>query len=264
MDTYEAKEYDGMREARRTTLCSLYIRAQICEVETDIAAMKASLFQRDIEAARAKKMRLLDVRDSWKHQCRVLLDHGYAEEMHVSRADFTLRLAALAPAAERCRESSPHHFPYLIAIPHACMRISNQLALINTQQSLRDEDFSYEPNLTVPSLPYLIADVGAGFELQNVCAEEALALLKQQGRSPLTLEEITACVLQTAAPSSTLLDYTFPVAAGTRHRGAYVPDLYRAGKEPASGKSVKLKCETLQHVYAPAWSIPSCAGRVGT
>lgn len=262
MNTDEREETcDGTREARRTTLYSLYLRTPIREVDADIAAMKTSLFQRDMDAARTKKTRLLDVRDSWRHQCALLLNHGYAEERHISRADFTLQLAALAPAAENSATSSPYHFSYFVVVPHACARIGNQLARIHAQQFLRDEEFSYEPSLVIPSHPYLITDVSAGFELRNVSAEDALALLKQQGRSPLTLEEVIACVLQTAAPSSTILDYTFPVSAGTRHSSVYVPDLYLSGKEPASGKSVKLKRETLQHVYAPAWSIPSCAGR---
>lgn len=262
MDAYETEAHDGALEARRTTLYSLYARAPIREVEADVAAMKAELFQRDMDATRAQGSALLNPLISWKHQCRVLLNQGYAEEMKVTHADFTLKLAILAHAAEKSTTPSPYHFPCLIAVPHACVRISKQLARINTQQFLRDEDFSTASALTVPSLPYLITDVSLGFELRNVCAEDARSLLSKQGRFPLTLEEIAVLVLQTSTDFSTILDYTFPAAAGTRHCENFVPDLYHAGHEPASGKSVKLKRETTHYVYAPAWSIPSCKQRV--
>lgn len=124
--------------------------------------------------------------------------------------------ALLAPLAEvdvdhTAYDDGPGAVPCLLVLPAVVVPPDSTLPLLRLAGSERpgfvdrhhgDEGLApYRPvaGLDVPSAPYLLLGFDRGEEFRDVAPEDALPVIESRGRTPVTVEEGIAAVLQVPA-----------------------------------------------------------------
>jgi hypothetical protein len=142
---------------------------------------------------------------------------------------------------------------FLPVIPLSYLSLYTQMAMVENDGK---KGFTYlKPNLIsnvveVPDKPYFIYNVENGQAMRGKSSNEATELLKNTGRSPLTVAEVASLALHTDVLSQIFLD-----ASGSRFESAdEVPDVWLSGGEPWLGWFSADSTDS-------KWGSPSCGSR---
>jgi hypothetical protein len=203
-------------------------------------------------------------------QVQTLVDLGYPTLMGMTPAAFTALVAPLEQALakpERMPSLTPtERVPFVLVIKQEALPVEVTMPLTQLNRKAGFVDFQPEgpaglkaflplPELKVPSdVAYLIFDVDTGSEFRNVTPEDALVAIREQGRSPLTVDEGIA--LLTQFPERLRKNHCFSLV-GSRSGDRRVPALWISQGRPKLGWCWARNPHT--------WlGSASCAGRGGT
>jgi hypothetical protein len=137
-------------------------------------------------------------------QVRTLLDKGYPQLAGLTEDGLLARVEELRPLLSRVRVSDASHLPFVVVVRDS---------LVPTVAAVERFDVRGEPGWTdmAEELPgfraidgvdvpdaacYLLVDVSTGPETLGVRPGDALPMIRERGRSPLTIDEGVAVVTQ--------------------------------------------------------------------
>ncbi|MCC7160163.1 hypothetical protein IT399_00320 [Candidatus Nomurabacteria bacterium] len=148
--------------------------------------------------------------------------------------------------------------PFIIVPREKLLSLKEKIELIELQgrkgSTLLDlSKFKTVEYLEIPeTLAYLIVDVGISITTQEETADNAERQLKEDGRSPITIEEGVALALQYPR----ILEEHNVIFAGSRYDTNQVADLWLHGNNPEFSLYSRNNSN-------PRWSLVSCGNRIG-
>lgn len=166
---------------------------------------------------------------SFEDQLRALAERGIGTEPREREA-----LAAARPA-EPLQRSLLAWSRETLAVAAAAARIERRGKPVVLGQMAPEELAGYQPieAIELPNAPaYLVLDVDLGEASRNLRPEDALRRILAAGRSPLTLDEGIALVLQ--QPEAIAVNWGFS-AAGSRRGDQRVPAFWISEGRPKLG-----------------------------
>lgn len=139
--------------------------------------------------------------EEFQRQIQTLLRKGYPEACGIAAVDF---LAHVHPLGQRIGElplpgtSAQGRVPFVVVVKNNLIARERAISLLGSAgkigfTTMEHEDLeAFEPTdeeETPSGMAYLLVDVDTGVETLNVTPDEALKSIKQQDRSPLTVDE---------------------------------------------------------------------------
>jgi uncharacterized protein YndB with AHSA1/START domain len=233
---------------------------RMSEIKESLAGMNPReidtvLSQARVELFKPKPFEELAGMALFERQVSRMIDRRYPDLMGLSKTGFRGVLDPLRKIIEGYQGGDT---PFLIVIPPNIASMSDQLSLIEYEgsgvtQFLKDEDFINREGILTPTEPYIVTKVEVGDRLLDVSADSAFEGLVDNGRSPLTISEGAALLIQYPH----VLDFMNTSFAGTVHRSGHAIDMY------VYAGAVKLKRDP--GYYAdPRWGVPSCERRISS
>lgn len=187
--------------------------------------------------------------EEFDRQTDVLLAHGYPQRLGTDRDGLLARLAplrarlqalALAPPAE-----TAGNIPLCIAFAPGRIRPADAMAHVEARSAagvvdmhpLQPDDFAPIADVQLPpGEAYLLIDVDTGRDFLNVSPENALAAIRAQGRTPLTLDEGVALTVQVPQLLTDKARYNAIQMPGSRKPGDQrVPSIWFSKGAPRLG-----------------------------
>lgn len=186
---------------------------------------------------------------SFEDQVATLVELGYPALAGLSESAFRAELAPLAAEAHRLDEAEPRDEPgraaYVVVVTRALVDPTTTVPLLRlvggrkpgvVDRNHAEGDLAtYDPlpELDVPSArAYLLVDIDRGEEFCGVRPEEALPVIRERGRTPLTIDEGIAVV--THAPHLLEKNKCF-MLSGSRRGDRRVPALWISERAPKLG-----------------------------
>ena len=171
-------------------------------------------------------------------QVRVLIEKGYPGLLGLTPTTFTNLVAPLRSAIPDADPPTPARVPFVLVAP-APAHITMPLTALGGRPGFADFDpedlqkFVPIPTVRVPSGPaYLLIDVERGEKTLNVRPTDALEMVTEQDRTPLTVAEGVAFI--TAYPDSLERNNCFSLLA-SRCGDKRVPALWISKGAPKLG-----------------------------
>lgn len=179
-------------------------------------------------------------------QVEALLAQGYPDLMGIGREGFLARLAPLRARVEGMAAcEGDGNIPLCIVVGRGVVRPADAMARIEARSAagivdmfpLEPEDFDDIADLEVPADgAYLLIDVDTGRRFLNVSPENALATMRAEGRTPLTLEEGVALTAQFPQLLTDKARYNCIQMPGSRRAGDQrVPSIWFSKGAPRLG-----------------------------
>lgn len=139
---------------------------------------------------------------AFTEQVETLVARGYPELAGMSAEAFRELLRPLAAGLPS--NVASEHVPFVVVVPPGIVPVDRAAPLLElrgragfTDMPAEDlERFVPIEGLDVPAVPYLLTGVDTGGDLVDVTPEDALPVILERGRSPLTLAEGVALVTQ--------------------------------------------------------------------
>jgi hypothetical protein len=177
--------------------------------------------------------------EEFDRQLTVLIEKGYPGLLGLTPESFTALVAPLRSVVPASLEPpTPARVPFVLVTPlpaHHTM----PLTALRSKPGLADFDpddlarFAPIPTVRVPAgRAYVLLDVERGSATLNVRPTDALEMITEQGRAPLTVEEGIAFI--TAFPGSLERNNCFSLA-GSRCGDKRVPALWISKGAPKLG-----------------------------
>lgn len=188
-----------------------------------------------------------------EQQTSRLIERGYPDILGTTDDAFRRLLSPLGAQTESIGDD----IPFLIAFPPNVAALHDQLAVVEysgtvgVTQFLDDDQLLNREGVQTPNKPYLVVGVDLGDQLRGLPPDESVGILRNAGRTPLTLSEGAALLIQYPQ----ILDFMYIHCAGTVHESGTAVDMY------VYANTVKLKRDP-GHFGDPRWGTPSCARRV--
>jgi hypothetical protein len=177
-------------------------------------------------------------------QVKRLLDVGYPKLAGMTKKKFTTLLEPLRNKIPKIHNIKEGSVPFLIVVQSTIVPPENVLPLLKIKNMhgevrmdpLTPEDFSPITGVTVPeSNVYLLIDVDTGQGTLNVTPHDALLSIHKAKRSPLTIDEGVALVLQFPEVLTDKKKYNCFSMLASRHGDKRVPALWVSYKKPRLG-----------------------------
>jgi hypothetical protein len=148
-----------------------------------------------------------DASAEFGRQVETLIEQDYPDAAGISRREFLGLVEPLEGVLDEVAEPShDRSLPFVIVVPsslvptaHAMVHVVDGRGKRGTvdMNPLHPDDFSTIPTVDVPTSPvYLIADVDTGAATLNVRPRDALSTIVEAGRTPLTIDEGVAVLVQ--------------------------------------------------------------------
>ncbi|WP_353950361.1 DUF5701 family protein [Knoellia sp. S7-12] len=186
---------------------------------------------------------------SFEDQVNRLMELGYPALAGLSERTFHATLAPLAEQARRLDEvkskDEPGRTAYVVVVTRALVDPTTTVPLLRLvggrKPGVVDRNHApgdlatYDPlpELEVPNAhAYLLVDVDRGEEFCGVRPEEALPVIRDRGRTPLTIDEGIAVVTQ--APQLLEKNKCF-MLSGSRRSDRRVPAMWISERAPKLG-----------------------------
>lgn len=146
-----------------------------------------------------------DLVQAFQRQVHVLQQKGYHVAAGLSEAEFR---DLVAPLGDRLVDmplsTVEERIPFVLVVTRAIVPPEAAVPLIDLEgkqgwTDMQPDDlgrFMPIQGVTVPASAYLLADIDIGAEFRNVRPLHALPSILEQGRSPLTIDEGVALMLQ--------------------------------------------------------------------
>ncbi len=189
----------------------------------------------------------MDITQEFDRQVATLLSKGYSKLAHLSDTEFQKELNALKEKLPQSIDTQidleKGSLPFVIVVKSTLVPADQAMALVEKdgKQGItklfphEPTDFNTITEVEVPSSNmYLLIDIDRGKENINVPPNKAMEMIKEAGRSPLTIDEGIAIVTQ--YPEFLMKNNCFSLLA-SRHEGDQrVPAIWiNAKKEPNLG-----------------------------
>lgn len=189
----------------------------------------------------------MDITQEFDRQVTTLLSKGYPELVHLSEDEFHKELNSLKGKLPKNSGSQNDlekgTLSFVIVVKSTLVLSDQKMSLVEKDGKPgitklfphQSTDFATIPEVAVPdSTFYLLVDIDRGKENINLPPNEAMKLIKQAGRSPLTIDEGIAIV--THYPEYLIKNNCFSLLA-SRHEGDQrVPAIWiNAQKQPNLG-----------------------------
>jgi hypothetical protein len=147
------------------------------------------------------------LRAEFDRQIENLLQKGYPEAAGIDRGTFLRHIVPLRERAEELAVSEADlergRLPFVIVIRSALVAAESAIERVERagkhgfDKMFPREPRDFEPieDVCIPErMAYLLVDIDRGRETINVTPSEALRVIREQGRSPLTIDEGVAIV----------------------------------------------------------------------
>ena len=172
-------------------------------------------------------------------QIGTLLSKGYPDLAGLDEAAFLTLVEPLRGLLPEVDAAEQAHLPFLLVVPHTLVPTVAAVERFEVRgkagwTDMADELGSYRPieGLEVPSRPHLLVDVSTGPETLNVPPGDALPMIRDAGRTPITVDEGVA--LLTQRPES-LTEHNAFQAVGSRADNKRIPSFWMSKGAPRLG-----------------------------
>jgi hypothetical protein len=130
-------------------------------------------------------------------QIRTLVDRGYCDLAGLDLERFCAYVDPLHELLDGLPEPTPGHYPFVVVVTAGLVPTVAAVERLDVRgksgwTDMQDEIDAYRPidGIDVPDGPaYLLADVSTGPETLNVPPNDALTMIRDAGRTPLTVDE---------------------------------------------------------------------------
>jgi hypothetical protein len=191
-------------------------------------------------------MSLLQPSACLERQAKMLLDNGFHELCGFAEEDFLSRVQRLASSPGSAGEIPVSgNVPLCIAFRPGLVNLSGAMARIEAKSAtgvvemtpLSPDAFQAIDGIQLPEGElYLLLDIDTGRDLLNVSPEEALAIIRRRGRTPLTMEEGVALTIQHPELLTDKKNYNCIQMPGSRKAGDQrVPSIWFSKGRPRLG-----------------------------
>jgi hypothetical protein len=144
------------------------------------------------------------VHDELDRQTQTLLDRGYPELAGLDAAAFRAYVDPLHDLVGDLPPPTGDGYPFVLVVTAALVATVAAVERFDVKgkagwTDMHDELADYRPidGVDVPDAPvYLLADVSTGPETLGVRPNDALPMIQERGRTPLTIDEGVALVTQ--------------------------------------------------------------------
>ncbi len=189
----------------------------------------------------------MNLLQEFDRQVQTLIDKGYPKIANVSEEEFLNMLEPLKKKIETVDVSDIDvdrgYLPFVIVITSDVVPIDIAMSLVDKDGKAgitklfphEPKDFSAIPEVSIPATyAYVLLDIDRGKETINKTPHDAMEIIVQEKRSPLTIEEGVAIV--THFPEFLIKNNCFSLLA-SRHAGdKRVPAIWiNASKNPNLG-----------------------------
>lgn len=181
----------------------------------------------------------------FNRQVARLLDKEYPRLAGITVATFLNYVRPLEQALPQVAVSDPNRIPLLIVVKSELVAPEVAMPLVEAKGAhgsvnmvpVQPRDFHPIAGLAIPSAKiYLLTDVDTGRETLNVRPEDALRMIIQQGRYPLTLEEGVAMALHFPQTLTDKKKYNCFQMTGSRRAGDQrIPSIWVSYGKPRLG-----------------------------
>lgn len=184
----------------------------------------------------------MSIQDEFDRQVQTLIDKGYPRIMAVTNDDFHQQMLPLMELLTG--QTLPEvdlvagYLPFVIVIKHDVVPTIEAMSRIEKDgktgitklDPLLPTDFEVIPTMDIPSTDiYLLIDIDRGKESLNLSPSDAMKLIVDNGRFPLTIDEGVA--IMTQFPEFLIKNNCFSLL-GSRHTGdKRVPAIWINGKK---------------------------------
>lgn len=194
-------------------------------------------------------MSLLQPSACLERQAKTLLDNGFHELCRFGEEDFLSRVQRLASSSGSAGDAGEipvsGNVPLCIAFRPGLVNLASAMARIEAKSAtgvvemtpLSPDAFQAIDGIQLPEGElYLLLDIDTGRDLLNVSPEDSLAIIRQRGRTPLTMEEGVALAMQHPELLTDKTNFNCIQMAGSRKPGDQrVPSIWFSKGRPRLG-----------------------------
>jgi uncharacterized protein DUF5701 len=212
----------------------------------------------------------VNLSNEFDRQVETLLHKGYPELAELSQQEFLKHIEPLRPAiTSRTMHGSPAekgHIPFVIVIKHDRGATASAMSQVEVRKNrgvvnmfpAEPESFTPIEGLQIPrDIVYLLVDIDTGRDTLNITPADALTIIRQRNRSPLTIDEGVALVTHFPEVLTDKKTYNCFSMAGSRRSDRRVPALWISFGRPRLGWC----WEGNPHTWLGS---ASCGSRVGS
>lgn len=184
----------------------------------------------------------MDLDAELDRQTRTLLDKGYPALAGVDDTAFADLLEPLRGLLAKVTVTDERHVPFVVVVPTGPDGLVPTVAAVERWEvrgkagwtDMGDEIAGYRPvdGVQVPMTPYLLVDVSTGPETLDVPPAGALPMIRERGRTPLTVDEGIALVTQVP---TVLTERNAFQAVGSRTGNRRIPSFWVSKGAPRLG-----------------------------
>lgn len=188
-------------------------------------------------------MELIDLKTEFDRQVDNLVQKNYPQIIGCTEDEFRKQLEPLKEQLNKIKIIE-NHLPFIIVIKKELIpldkamgqiKINGEHGIVNTFPNAVNE-FKVIPDIAIPDTKsYMITNVDTGRETLNIRPEDALTIIKNKGRSPLTTNEGVALVTQYPEILIDKKKYNCFSMLASRRGDQKVPALWISYKKPRLG-----------------------------
>ena len=188
------------------------------------------------------------LRKEFDHQVENLIQKGYPTIASITAGEFMKHIEPLKDRIRELatpeREAKEGRIPFVIVVKNDLIAAESAMPLVEIKDTKGSvgmhpvEPKSFKPieGLHIPNgMAYLLVDIDTGQETLNVTPHDALKLLQQENRSPLTIDEGIALVTHFPEVLGDKKNYSSFSMLGSRRGDQRVPAMWVSYKKPRLG-----------------------------
>ena len=132
--------------------------------------------------------------DLFDSQLNILLEKELPELAGLTKEKFIAQVLPLKDKLATLKVTTDNTIPFILVVRNSLVP-AEKIMPVN-MHPVSPENFSPIAQLTIPESPlYLAVNISTGHDLLNVTPNDALEIINDQGRSPLTIDEGVALFL---------------------------------------------------------------------
>ena len=181
----------------------------------------------------------------FNRQVANLIDKGYPELSGQSIESFLTHTDTLKQRInELVIRDKPGNIPFVIVVKQNAVSLEAAMSLVNingeagvvNMEPVTPKDFSPIADLNIPNTDmYLLENIDTGRDTLSVRPEDALRMILKEGRSPLTIDEGVALVVQYPQVLTDKRAYNCIQMPGSRRKDQRIPSIWISYGKPRLG-----------------------------
>lgn len=176
-------------------------------------------------------------RKEFDRQVNNLLQKGYAEAADISATEFLQHIEPLKESIEELSltevDLAKGQLPFVIVVRSDLVNVEKAMSLVERQGKKgitklyprEPKDFKTIDGINIPNgMAYLLVDIDRGKESINIIPSEALKMIQNENRTPLTIDEGIAIITQ--YPEFSIKNNCFSLLASRYSEDKRVPAIW--------------------------------------